>query len=598
MPHTHTNQGHRDQIVSHVASAGQPGQEGRRLGGPNGEEAAGGRPKRILLAGVFGPFGVDDAYGRKENIMELFHNQVTREQGIASFRFFHRSFGLYFLAANIPGEVTVLDFPSKSQFEKEVRKGAYDIVGISFIAPNFVKAQAMAAYVRAASPKSEIILGGHGAAIEGVEQLIECDHVVKGEGIRWLREHLGADPNAPIVHPALPSTERTYIFGVPVPGKAASLLVPGVGCVNGCKFCCTTHFFGKQYTPFLSSGRQLFKTCCQIAEQRGTNEFFVMDENFLKNRERAMELMEEMERHGRYFEFQIFSSAEAILAFGLDNLVRLGVTYIWVGVESSSEQGNYAKNAGVNPRELVKELRRRGIIVLASGILCQEHHTPENIQQDIDFMVELKADFVQFMLLTPLPTTALYQDHKERGLLRTDLPYEEWHGQHLLSFRHPAFSGDRASRMLKGAFQREYEVNGSSMYRVVDTSVRGYHWLANQGELDACLSARLEGLKRRVVSWSPMLPTIARYAVNQAERERALRLESAVRRVFPLELKDRAMRVAVAGLAAAWKARCALWGDRIQPDTIRTRYPALREQRFAATIPGLTENPCPSPRPI
>ena len=32
---------------------------------------------RILLTGVFGPFGVDDAYGRKENIMELFHYQVT-----------------------------------------------------------------------------------------------------------------------------------------------------------------------------------------------------------------------------------------------------------------------------------------------------------------------------------------------------------------------------------------------------------------------------------------------------------------------------------------------------------------------------------------
>jgi len=49
---------------------------------------------RVLLSGVFGPFGVDDAYGRKENVMELFHNQVTKAQGVASFRFQHRSFGL------------------------------------------------------------------------------------------------------------------------------------------------------------------------------------------------------------------------------------------------------------------------------------------------------------------------------------------------------------------------------------------------------------------------------------------------------------------------------------------------------------------------
>ncbi len=70
-------------------------------------------PKRVLLAGVFGPFGVDDEYGRKENIMELFHNQVTKGQGLGSFRFQHRSFGLYFLAENIDADVTVLDFPSK-----------------------------------------------------------------------------------------------------------------------------------------------------------------------------------------------------------------------------------------------------------------------------------------------------------------------------------------------------------------------------------------------------------------------------------------------------------------------------------------------------
>ena len=66
-----------------------------------------GSPPRILLAGVFGPYGVDDDFGRKENVMELFHNQVTKVQGAASFRFHHRSFGLYFLAENINADVTV-----------------------------------------------------------------------------------------------------------------------------------------------------------------------------------------------------------------------------------------------------------------------------------------------------------------------------------------------------------------------------------------------------------------------------------------------------------------------------------------------------------
>ena len=106
------------------------------------------RPLRILLTGVFGPFGVDDEFGRKENLMELFHNQVTKAQGIASFRFHHRSYGLYFLAENVSAPVTVLDFPTREKFERALKKDRYDAVGISFIVPNFLKAKEMARLVR------------------------------------------------------------------------------------------------------------------------------------------------------------------------------------------------------------------------------------------------------------------------------------------------------------------------------------------------------------------------------------------------------------------------------------------------------------------
>jgi len=51
---------------------------------------------KLLLTSVFGPYGVDDEYGEKENKMELFHNQVTREQGIFSYRFNHGSRGSIF----------------------------------------------------------------------------------------------------------------------------------------------------------------------------------------------------------------------------------------------------------------------------------------------------------------------------------------------------------------------------------------------------------------------------------------------------------------------------------------------------------------------
>ena len=47
---------------------------------------------RVLLTSVFGPYTQDDEYGsRTINPMELYHNQVTREQGPFSIRMSHRS---------------------------------------------------------------------------------------------------------------------------------------------------------------------------------------------------------------------------------------------------------------------------------------------------------------------------------------------------------------------------------------------------------------------------------------------------------------------------------------------------------------------------
>lgn len=532
-----------------------------------------GQPARILLCGVFGPYGVDDQYGRKENNMELYHNQVTRAQGPASLRFHHRSFGLYFIAANIHADTTILDFPSKARFIREIRK-QYDIVGISFITPNFVKAREMARLVREHSPRSTIVLGGHGAAIEGVEKRIDCDHVARGEGIRWMRRFLGGDPDAPFVHPVLPCSEHESIFGVPVPGPTPSVLVPGLGCVNGCNFCCTTHFFEKAYVPFLKTGKELFEQCCRIADARRTPVFSVMDENFLKDRQRAMELLAEMEKHRRWFSFYISSSAEAITAFGIENMVRLGVNMVWIGFESQGG-GSYAKNAGIDAVRLVRDLRDHGISVLGSAILCLEHHTPENIGHDIEHVVGLNTDMVQFMLYTGMPVTQLYEDHKRRGLLKTDLPFEEWHGQNRMNWNHPAFPGAEAKRWLEHAFRRDFEANSSSIYRMAETAFRGCRTLAAMDSKDAALDARARQLARRARLYSHLLPVIERHAVNDDERERARALDVEMRRhLGSLRSTERLLRFGARALAARWDLRLRWFGDRIQPETIVTRYRA------------------------
>ena len=93
-----------------------------------------GRNARVLLSSVFGPYAQDDEYGsRSINPMELYHNQVTREQGPFSLRMFHRSWGIMMIQANISAPCTVLDFPTREIFARELKERHYDVVGISSI---------------------------------------------------------------------------------------------------------------------------------------------------------------------------------------------------------------------------------------------------------------------------------------------------------------------------------------------------------------------------------------------------------------------------------------------------------------------------------
>ena len=116
---------------------------------------------RVLLTSVFKPFAQDDEFGsRRLNPMELYHNQVTREQGPYSLRMFHRSWGLMFIHQNIAAPSTLLDFPTRARFVREITTRDYDVVGISSIVVNVGKVREMCRLMRRHSPRSTIVVGG------------------------------------------------------------------------------------------------------------------------------------------------------------------------------------------------------------------------------------------------------------------------------------------------------------------------------------------------------------------------------------------------------------------------------------------------------
>ncbi|HYP09383.1 MAG TPA: cobalamin-dependent protein, partial [Bryobacteraceae bacterium] len=284
---------------------------------------------RVLLSSVFGPYAQDDEFGsRSINPMELYHNQVTREQGPYSLRMFHRSWGIMMIQQNMSAPCTVLDFPKLEDFKRELRDNQYDVVGISSIVVNVGKVQEMARIVREMLPSATIVIGGHVTAIPGVEEMIDADHFVRGEGISWMREFLGEDPTAPVRHAEILSGFGHRMMGFKLPGHRGSTcatIIPSVGCPLGCNFCTTSAFFGGKgkYLNFFNTGQELFDIMEHLESKLEVNSFFMMDENFLLHRERALDLLAHMKQANKSWELYVFSSPNAIRKYTMDELVEL-----------------------------------------------------------------------------------------------------------------------------------------------------------------------------------------------------------------------------------------------------------------------------------
>lgn len=444
----------------------------------NVEKHPKGSQARILLTSVFGPYAQDDEFGsRSINPMELYHNQVTRAQGSFSLRMFHRSWGIMLIQANITAPCTVLDFPKQDDFAREITKQHYDIIGISSIIVNLGKVREMCRMIRRLSPHSKIVVGGHVAATPGIEGLVDADHIVRGEGVAWMRRYLGEDESVPIRHPAIVSGMRTRIMGIRLPerkGATAATIIPSVGCPMGCNFCTTSAFFGGKgkFVNFFETGDELFEVMSRMEEELKVQSFFVMDENFLLHRDRAMRLLERMKQAHKSWTMSVFASANAIRKYTMQELVELGVSWLWMGLESP--RAGYSKLQGADTRDLTRELREHGIRVQGSTIIGLEHHTPDNILGEIEHAVSHDTDFHQFMLYTPVPGTPLYQQISEEGRMLSDVDYADVHGQFKFNFKHAAISRDDSKRFLDWAFWRDFQANGPSLYRISRTLLAGW----------------------------------------------------------------------------------------------------------------------------
>ncbi len=334
----------------------------------------------------------------------------------------------------------------------------------------------------------------------------------------------------------------------------AATVIPSVGCPVGCNFCSTSAMFGGKghSVRFYRTGDELFDIMRQLEANLKVQSFFMMDENFLLDRVRALRLLDLMERHDKAWALYLFSSASALCSYTTEQLVRLGLTWVWLGLEGEDSQ--YAKLHGADTRALVRRLQAHGTRVLGSTIIGLEAHGTENIDAVIERAVSHDTVFHQFMLYTPLPGTPLYADLSAQGRMKeeSECDLSDVHGQSLFNYRHPNLRNNEETELIVRAFQRDFEVNGPSIVRMVRTVLAG--WKRHKNDPDPRVRRRFAWEARDLATDYSAIVAAARlyYRGNPALRAKTDALLAELHREFGLKSRFYA---ALGGRYVYWKMR-------------------------------------------
>lgn len=413
-------------------------------------------------------------YGDASSVgYELLYRQVTRAQGIFSPRTVNVHFGLDYIAENLDVPTVVLQYPSKRELIKELKKG-YDYVGISFIMAVMHKMKEMVALIRQYAPNSKIVLGGYGTVLKDEVLKPYADFICREEGVEYFRRLLGENEiPMPYKHPLIVS--KLKVFGWEVSGTGK--IFAGLGCPNGCDFCCTSHFFSRKHIKLLPTGRDIYNVVERYYDLNPSLVFLILDEDFLLNKKRAMEFRECVLAGDKRPSIFAFSSIKAISQFTVEEILEMGIDGFWIGYEGT--RSNYAKQQGRPVDEILTEFREHGITVLTSMIVGFDYQTPEIVAQELDGLMKLKPALAQFLIYGPVPGTPFYERIIKENLLQDvytsdkDLFYRRADGFRTM-IKHPTLSPTDIEDIQNWCFEQDFQRLGPSIYRVLETRFLGY----------------------------------------------------------------------------------------------------------------------------
>ncbi len=514
----------------------------------------------------------------------------------------------HILAQNLRTPVVAQEYPRWEDFTAEVDRG-YPVIGISAYPPHLDRVLEMCEYIRRRSPATRILLGSYGglafqAAYDAETQKKYVDHVVLGEGVRWLRAYLGEDDvERPIRQALMPKAGGSPPYVSRYPKGSIGFLVSGLGCLGGCDFCSTTTLFSRKRLELLTPEGLVEHINLYYEHFPEVTQVFVIEEDHFRQprylravREAFRERPEVLSR----LDWFGFGSVDYIGRFakryGWEAIAELGLGTLFIGVESkfAGEHG-YEKRDEIDAREVFERLHSMGVRTVGAWMCGWDFHHHGNIMEDLNYFVSLYPTYQQLTRVSPFPGTPLWERLKEEDRVR-EVPWEDvhfWSGAQ----RNVSLEPHETLNLTEYGYDLLSRTWGPSVLRRLDVQLSGYAF-CRRSENPVLRRHRAELHKRQSAMLWTNLQAMDRHAPNGVVRRRVRKLDERYRTLIgePTAVM-RTLATAQDGLATATKVKWMFDPMNRHPkEEPYKRYAYPNDASREAAVPYQTEVAAPAPR--
>lgn len=302
-----------------------------------------------------------------------------------------------------------------------------DLVMVSAMTVQHEGLQEVLARARRLSRRT--MVGGPYASGEPARMLAIADHVVVGEPDEVFGE-IARDLEDGTARRLYEISDKPDVTRTPAPrfnllklDCYASMSVQfSRGCPFQCEFCDIIILYGRK--PRTKLPAQMLAELDALLRLGWRKQVFMVDDNFIGNHTRALELCVELEKWQRARRHPVMFYTEASMDLArkpalMEAMVRANFFYVFLGIESPSKESlqevKKLQNLAMDPVTCIDVIHQKGLWVTGGFILGFDSDTEGIFEQQMEFIERTAIPWALINFLHALPRTALYDRMQHEG---------------------------------------------------------------------------------------------------------------------------------------------------------------------------------------